>query len=106
MELTPRLNDIINILKDKGEINIKDLALQLKVSPKTAKGYIRELSRLGFIESDENGNIKLKQTQENSGSDELKKIIEVHEIEISNLKKKIDEIEQEISTLKKKNKVK
>lgn len=43
MELTPRLQDIIEILKVKGEVNVQDLALQLKVSPKTAKGYVRNL---------------------------------------------------------------
>ncbi|TRM98550.1 winged helix-turn-helix domain-containing protein, partial [Sulfolobus sp. E1] len=50
MELTPRLQDIINIVKSRGNVNIKDLALEIKVSPKTAKGYARELQRLGLIE--------------------------------------------------------
>ncbi len=59
MELTPRLQDIIEILKVKGEVNVQDLALQLKVSPKTAKGYVRELERLGYASMDESGNIKL-----------------------------------------------
>ncbi len=106
MELTPRLQDIINILKEKGELNIKDLALELKVSPKTAKGYIRELSRLGFVEEDKDGNVKLKAQEEKYDSNEIKKIIEMHENEIANLKKKIEEIEQEIDSLKKKGKVK
>lgn len=106
MELTPRLQDIINILKEKGELNIKDLALELKVSPKTAKGYVRELSRLGFVEEDNDGNIRLKAQEEEYDSNEIKKIIETHENEIANLKKKIEEIEQEIASLKKKGKVK
>jgi Mn-dependent transcriptional regulator len=62
MELTPRLQDIVNILKNKGSINVKDLALEIKVSPKTAKGYARELQRLGLVDMDQDGNIRLKGT--------------------------------------------
>ncbi|MBB5253900.1 winged helix-turn-helix transcriptional regulator [Sulfurisphaera ohwakuensis] len=99
MELTPRLQDIISILKEKKEINIKDLALELKISPKTAKGYARELYRLGFVELD-NDNIKLKNSQPVS-SDELKKILDAHEAEITNLKKEIELLKEELAKIKK-----
>ncbi|BFI76133.1 winged helix-turn-helix transcriptional regulator [Sulfurisphaera ohwakuensis] len=99
MELTPRLQDIISILKEKKEINIKDLALELKISPKTAKGYARELYRLGFVELD-NDNIKLKNSQPVS-SDELKKILDAHEAEIANLKKEIELLKEELAKIKK-----
>ncbi|BAB67445.1 winged helix-turn-helix transcriptional regulator [Sulfurisphaera tokodaii] len=99
MELTPRLQDIISILKEKKEINIKDLALELKISPKTAKGYARELYRLGFVELD-NDNIKLKNSQPVS-SDELRKILDAHEAEIANLKKEIELLKEELAKIKK-----
>ncbi|MDT7900848.1 MAG: winged helix-turn-helix transcriptional regulator [Acidianus sp.] len=102
MELTPRLQDVINIVKQKGEINLKDLALELKVSPKTAKGYVRELTRLGFLEIDEKENVKLKVTQEDP-VESLKKIIEIHESEINALKKEVEELKTEIIKLRKKN---
>jgi Mn-dependent DtxR family transcriptional regulator len=100
MELTPRLQDIVSILKEKGSINIKDLALQLKISPKTAKGYARELYRLGYVEIDENDNIRLKSENPNDVS-ELKKVLEQHDSEISVLKKEIEQLKEEINKLKK-----
>ncbi|BDC19565.1 winged helix-turn-helix transcriptional regulator [Acidianus sp. HS-5] len=103
MELTPRLQDVINIVKQKGEINLRDLALELKVSPKTAKGYVRELTRLGFVEMDEKENVKLKIVQDDS-VENLKKIIEIHESEINALKKEIEELKTEVIKLRKKNK--
>ena len=99
MELTPRLQDIISILKEKKEMNIKDLALQLRISPKTAKGYVRELYRLGYVEI-ENENVKLK-TDNPDQNNEIKKILESHEIEIANLKKEIEMLKVEVSKLKK-----
>lgn len=103
MELTPRLQDIIEIIKSKGSINVKDLALEIKVSPKTAKGYARELQRLGFIEMDEEGNLKLKE-QQNENNDKLLKILENHENEISSLKKEVELLKAEIEKLKNKRK--
>ncbi|QGR20025.1 winged helix-turn-helix transcriptional regulator [Stygiolobus azoricus] len=100
MELTPRLQDIISILKERGTVNLKDLALELKISPKTAKGYARELYRLGFVEMDENDNLKLK--NENPDSVEhLKKTVEIHGNEIALLKKEIEQLKEEITRLKK-----
>jgi len=99
MELTPRLQDIISILKEKKEMNIKDLALELKISPKTAKGYVRELYRLGYVEIVDD-NVKLK-TENPNQDGELKKILEAHEAEIANLKKEIEMLKVEISKLKK-----
>lgn len=102
MELTPRLQDIVSLLKEKKEMNIKDLALQLKISPKTAKGYARELYRLGFVEI-ENDNIKFKTDNPmgNNGNDEIKKILDAHESEIASLKKEIEALKEEIAKLKK-----
>ncbi len=102
MELTPRLQDVINIVKQKGEINLRDLALELKVSPKTAKGYVRELTRLGFVEMDEKENVKLKIAHEDP-VENLRKIIEIHESEINALKKEIEELKTEVIKLRKKN---
>ncbi|MBP1357753.1 MAG: winged helix-turn-helix transcriptional regulator [Sulfolobus sp.] len=99
MELTPRLQDIISLLKEKKEINIKDLALELRISPKTAKGYARELYRLGFVEI-EDETIKLKNEDPNNNG-EVKKILEEHEMEINNLKKEIELLKGEIARLKK-----
>lgn len=99
MELTPRLQDIISLLKERKEINIKDLALELKISPKTAKGYARELYRLGFVEINDES-IKLKTENPTSGED-FKKILEAHEAEISNLKKEIEMLKEEIYKMKK-----
>lgn len=99
MELTPRLQDIVSLLKEKKEINIKDLALELRISPKTAKGYARELYRLGFVEI-ENETIKLKSEDPNN-SDEVKKILGEHEMEINNLRKEIELLKGEIAKLKK-----
>ncbi|MEM0173580.1 MAG: winged helix-turn-helix transcriptional regulator [Sulfolobaceae archaeon] len=104
MELTPRLQDIINLLKEKGTINIKDLALEIKVSPKTVKGYVRELVRLGFVEVDNEGNIKLKESHKDS-FEEIKKVLNVHESEIAYLKKELEALKEELSKLKKKGKV-
>ncbi|WP_338604731.1 winged helix-turn-helix transcriptional regulator [Sulfolobus tengchongensis] len=105
MELTPRLQDIINILKNKGNINVKDLALEIKVSPKTAKGYARELQRLGLVEMDQDGNLKLKeQKEEHVDKEKLLKTLENHESEIASLKKEIEEIKVELEKLKKKGK--
>lgn len=100
MELTPRLQDIISILKERGSVNLKDLALELKISPKTAKGYARELYRLGFVEIDENDNIKLK-SDNPENLESLKKTVEIHENEIAMLKKEIEQLKEEISKLKK-----
>jgi len=99
MELTPRLQDIISLLKEKKEINIRDLALELRISPKTAKGYARELYRLGYVEIEEE-NIKLKTDNPTSDS-EIKKILEAHEIEIANLRKEIEMLKGEILKMKK-----
>ena len=99
MELTPRLQDIISLLKEKKEINIRDLALELRISPKTAKGYARELYRLGYVEIDEE-NIKLK-TDNPTPDNEIKKILEAHEIEIANLRKEIEMLKGEILKMKK-----
>jgi Mn-dependent DtxR family transcriptional regulator len=104
MELTPRLQDVLSIIKNKGEINVKDLALELKVSQKTAKGYVRELSRLGLIESDEIGNIKIKVNEENK-EEEIYKLVQIHESEINSLKKEINELKEELIKIKRKNKV-
>jgi len=99
MELTPRLQDIISLLKEKKEINIRDLALELRISPKTAKGYARELYRLGYVEIEEE-NIKLK-TDNPTPDNEIKKILEAHEIEIANLRKEIEMLKGEILKMKK-----
>lgn len=99
MELTPRLQDIISLLKEKKEINIRDLALELRISPKTAKGYVRELYRLGYVEIEEE-NVKLK-TDNPVPDNEIKKILEAHEMEIANLKKEIEMLKGEISKIKK-----
>lgn len=101
MQLTPRLQDVINLIKEKGEVNLKDLALELKVSPKTAKGYVRELARLGFVEMDGNENIKLKVEKQNN-VEELEKIVQIHESEINALKKDLEELKEELFKLKKK----
>lgn len=101
MQLTPRLQDVINLIKERGEINLKDLALELKVSPKTAKGYIRELARLGFVEVDDKENVKLKIEKQND-VEELQKIIQIHESEINALKKDLEELREEVLKLKKK----
>ncbi|TRN02435.1 winged helix-turn-helix domain-containing protein [Sulfolobus sp. F1] len=103
MELTPRLQDIINIVKTRGNVNIKDLALEIKVSPKTAKGYARELQRLGLIEVDQDGNIKLK--NEEDPQQKIIKTLEAHESEISALKKEIEALKEELQRIKKKGKV-
>ncbi|EZQ10870.1 MULTISPECIES: HTH domain-containing protein [Acidianus] len=103
MELTPRLQDILNMVKNKGEINVKDLALELKVSPKTAKGYVKELERLGFITVDEREVIKLKAEGENA-IEKLEKIVQIHESEINALKKEIDDLKEEVLKLKRKSK--
>ncbi|QKR00013.1 HTH domain-containing protein [Metallosphaera tengchongensis] len=100
MELTPRLQDIINIIKNKGDINVQDIALYLKVSPKTAKGYIRELVRLGYVTVDEGGNIKLLIKGEDP-VEKISKIIEIHESEISLLRKQLEEMREEIQKMKK-----
>ncbi|AWR94279.1 HTH domain-containing protein [Acidianus brierleyi] len=104
MELTPRLQDVLSIIKNRGEINVKDLALELKVSQKTAKGYVRELSRLGLIESDEIGNIKIRSNEENR-EEEIYKLVQIHESEINSLKKEINELREELMKIKRKNKV-
>ncbi|ARM76213.1 HTH domain-containing protein [Acidianus manzaensis] len=104
MELTPRLQDVINLVKEKGQMSLKDLALELKVSPKTAKGYVRELSRLGFVEMDDNENIKLKTNNENN-IESLEKIVQIHESEINALKKDLEELKEELLKLKRKNKL-
>ncbi|QXJ30697.1 winged helix-turn-helix transcriptional regulator [Saccharolobus shibatae] len=105
MELTPRLQDIVNILKNKGSINVKDLALEIKVSPKTAKGYARELQRLGLVDMDQDGNIRLKENKvEHPDSEKLLKTLENHENEITLLKKEIEAIKGELEKLKKKGK--
>lgn len=102
MQLTPRLQDVINLIKERGEINLKDLALELKVSPKTAKGYVRELARLGFVEVDNNENVRLKVEKQQNNIEELQKIIEIHESEIHALKKDLEELKEEVLKLKKK----
>ncbi len=104
MELTPRLQDVLSIIKNRGEINVKDLALELKVSTKTAKGYVRELSRLGLIESDEIGNIKIRSNEENK-EEEIYKLVQIHESEINSLKKEINELREELMKIRRKNKV-
>ncbi|QGA55169.1 HTH domain-containing protein [Sulfolobus sp. E5-1-F] len=105
MELTPRLQDIVNILKNKGSINVKDLALEIKVSPKTAKGYARELQRLGLVDMDQDGNIRLKEDkEEHLDNTKLLKTLENHENEITLLKKEIEAIKGELEKLKKKGK--
>jgi len=104
MELTPRLQDVLSIIKNRGEINVKDLALELKVSQKTAKGYVRELSRLGLIESDEIGNIKIRLDVGNK-EEEIYKLVQIHESEINSLKKEINELREELMKIKRKNKV-
>ncbi|BDC00159.1 winged helix-turn-helix transcriptional regulator [Saccharolobus caldissimus] len=103
MELTPRLQDIINIIKNRGSVNIKDLALEIKVTPKTAKGYARELQRLGLVEIDQDGNIKLKEQKENE-NDKILKTLENHENEILSLKKEIEMLKEELQKLKKRGK--
>ncbi|MDT7860933.1 MAG: HTH domain-containing protein [Saccharolobus sp.] len=103
MELTPRLQDIINIIKNRGSVNIKDLALEIKVTPKTAKGYARELQRLGLVEIDQDGNIKLKEQNENE-NDKILKTLENHENEILSLKKEIEMLKEELQKLKKRGK--
>ncbi|ABP94369.1 MULTISPECIES: winged helix-turn-helix transcriptional regulator [Metallosphaera] len=103
MELTPRLQDIVNIIRNKGEINIQDIALFLKVSPKTAKGYVRELVRLGYVSMDESGNVKLILASENP-IERITKIVEIHEGEISMLRKQIEELREELQKLKKRGK--
>jgi Mn-dependent DtxR family transcriptional regulator len=105
MELTPRLQDIVNILRSKGSMSVKDLALEIKVSPKTAKGYVRELIRLGIVEEDENGNIKLKELNEVTKYEEVKKVLNIHESEIAYLKKELESLKEELAKLKKKGKV-
>ncbi|AWR97508.1 winged helix-turn-helix transcriptional regulator [Acidianus sulfidivorans JP7] len=104
MELTPRLQDVINLVKEKGQINLRDLALELKVSPKTAKGYVRELSRLGFVEIDNEENIKLKNNSSNN-LESIEKIIQIHESEINALKKELEELKEEFLKLKRKSKL-
>ncbi|MEM3863841.1 MAG: winged helix-turn-helix transcriptional regulator [Metallosphaera sp.] len=103
MELTPRLQDILNIIKNKGEINVQDIALILKVSPKTAKGYIRELSRLGFVSVSEEGVVKLVRRTDDP-IEKLTKIIEIHEGEIEMLRRQVEELRQELQKLKRKGK--
>ncbi len=103
MELTPRQQDILRILKAKGEVNVKDIAIELKISQKTAKGYIRELSRLGMVESDELGNVKLKVNPQNK-EEEIYKLIQIHESEINSLKKEIEELKNEVIRLKRRSK--
>ncbi|WP_256201649.1 winged helix-turn-helix transcriptional regulator [Sulfuracidifex metallicus] len=66
MELPPRLQDIVAIIRERGIINMTDLALQLKVSPKTMKGYVRELIRTGIVEVDDEGNVKISQKSNES----------------------------------------
>ncbi|AAY80369.1 winged helix-turn-helix transcriptional regulator [Sulfolobus acidocaldarius] len=106
MELTPRLQDIISILKEKGgSVNIRDLALQLKISPKTAKGYARELYRLGYIEMDENENMILKRENPENITD-LKKTVETHTAEIEALKKEVEFLKEELSRFRGTKKVK
>ncbi|MCI2414235.1 MAG: winged helix-turn-helix transcriptional regulator [Candidatus Aramenus sp.] len=103
MELTPRQQDILRILKAKGQVNVKDIAIELKISQKTAKGYIRDLMRLGMVESDDAGNVKLKTDAQNK-EEEIYKIVQIHESEINSLKKEIEELKEEIIRLKKRSK--
>ncbi|MBW9140712.1 MAG: winged helix-turn-helix transcriptional regulator [Candidatus Aramenus sp.] len=103
MELTPRQQDILRILKAKGQVNVKDIAIELKISQKTAKGYIRDLMRLGMVESDDAGNVKLKTDSQNK-EEEIYKIVQIHESEINSLKKEIEELKEEIIRLKKRGK--
>ncbi|EWG07433.1 MAG: hypothetical protein ASUL_05556 [Candidatus Aramenus sulfurataquae] len=103
MELTPRQQDILRILKAKGQVNVKDIAIELKISQKTAKGYIRDLMRLGMVESDDAGYVKLKTDAQNK-EEEIYKIVQIHESEINSLKKEIEELKEEIIRLKKRGK--
>ncbi len=101
MELPPRLQDIVALIKKKEVINMTDLALQLKVSPKTMKGYVRELAREGLVEIDADGNIRISQREEETFEVRVKKILEIHESQISMLMKEVAELRDQVSKLKK-----
>ncbi len=101
MELPPRLQDIVALIKEKGVINMTDLALQLKVSPKTMKGYVRELTRTGLVEIDSEGNIRISQKQDENFEEKVKKILEIHESQISMLMKEVIDLKDQVAKLKK-----
>ncbi|MCY0850710.1 winged helix-turn-helix transcriptional regulator [Sulfuracidifex metallicus] len=101
MELPPRLQDIVAIIRERGIINMTDLALQLKVSPKTMKGYVRELIRTGIVEVDDEGNVKISQKSNESFEEKVMKMLEIHESQISMLTKEILELKEQVNKLKK-----
>jgi len=78
-----------------------DLALQLKVSPKTMKGYVRELIRTGIVEVDDEGNVKISQKSNESFEEKVMKMLEIHESQISMLTKEILELKEQVNKLKK-----
>lgn len=93
----------MNMVKNKGEMDLREIALFLKVSPKTAKGYVRELVRLGYMEMDENGIVRLVVKSEDPVQ-KLTKLMEIHESEIAMLKKSLEEVREELMKLKRKQK--
>ena len=50
--ITSRQRDILVLLKKNGPMNVHEIGLLLKIHPKTVKGYLRNLQRMGLIEYD------------------------------------------------------
>ena len=100
MELTPRLQETLSIVKSSGEISVTDLALQLRVSEKTARSYVKDLARLGYVEEVGDSKVRFKEPGGTETIDRLRKSVELHEAELRFLKTEVERLREEVSRLK------
>jgi Mn-dependent DtxR family transcriptional regulator len=100
VELSPRLQETLSIIKSHGEVEISDLALELKVSYKTAKSYVKDLARLGYVEEVGEDKVRFKQPDGMESVDKLKKVVELHDTELYALRRELEALRQEVLRLK------
>jgi len=100
VELTPRLQETLSIVKSSGEISVTDLALQLRVSEKTARSYVKDLARLGYLEEVGDNRVRFKEPGGTETIDRLRKFVELHEAELRFLKTEVERLREEVSRLK------
>ena len=100
MELAPRLQEVLTVIRENGRMSISDLALNLKVSYKTAKGYVRELERLGYVQEVGNDEVEFKEVGPLDTLDRIKKVVELHDSELYAMKKELEALKEEVIRLK------
>jgi DtxR family Mn-dependent transcriptional regulator len=71
-EIEDYLKTIYNLSSEKGYARIKDIASQLKVKPPSVSQMIRKLAKLGYVEYERYGGVKLTQKGKNTAR-EIKK---------------------------------